>query len=599
MSNKYFLIIIIILLSFLSSYAQVPQLVNYQGMLTDDAGVPVTGTYSIEFRIYNTETGGTAIWNETQSVTATDGIFNVILGAATAIPYSVFNGGDKYLALKIDTDPEMSPRKRLISVGYAFRSYDSDKLDGVDATAFVTTVDNVTPTTAGNIDLEAGSNITITPNDASHKITIAASGGGGGDITAVNAGGGLEGGGTSGDVTLQVKFPLVINGFSSDYAIRGDNGGTGGHGILGQQRGTFDAGYAVYGDKINANNEGGLGGRYYGVYGETNNDVAIKGMASDLSVWGEIASTNDSRGVRGHCTSGGEGVYGSYGSSTRAYLASSTRAVYGEHGDVYGYIGAGNRGVHGQYDGTHYGFLGTSAYGVYGRADDSGDMGVYGSSSSGYGIRGYSSSGYAGYFTGKVRVGGDFTVTGSKSFIIDHPLDPANQYLYHYCLESDEMANVYSGNVMLDGAGEATVTLPDWFDALNEDFRYQLTCIGGYAQVYIAEKVVNNQFRIAGGKPGMEVSWQITGVRKDAYAKAHPAKIEVEKQGDERGKYLSPKEHGMPVNAGFEYDDIQRLEQEDKRVAEEMQEIDSERQRALEIDQRAARRDADRNRQEN
>jgi hypothetical protein len=88
-------------------------------------------------------------------------------------------------------------------------------------------------------------------------------------------------------------------------------------------------------------------------------------------------------------------------------------------------------------------------------------------------------------------------------------------------------------------------------------------------------------------------------VRKDAYAKAHPAKVEVEKQGDERGKYLAPREHGMSVTAGFEYDDIQRLEQEDQRVAKEKQEIAAERQRALEIDQRAAQRDADRNRQEN
>ena len=73
----------------------------------------------------------------------------------------------------------------------------------------------------------------------------------------------------------------------------------------------------------------------------------------------------------------------------------------------------------------------------------------------------------------------------------------------------------------------------------------------------------------------------------------------VEKQGDERGKYLAPKEHGMPVTTGFEYDDIQRIEQENQRVAKEMQEIAAERQRALEADQRIEQRHANLNRQEN
>lgn len=105
-----------------------------------------------------------------------------------------------------------------------------------------------------------------------------------------------------------------------------------------------------------------------------------------------------------------------------------------------------------------------------------------------------------------------------KNFVIDHPLDPENKILRHYSIESDQLKNSYDGNVILDKNGDATVTLPHWFEALNTDFRYQLTCIGGFANVYISEKVKDNQFKISGGFEGLEVSWQVTGIRHDKEA---------------------------------------------------------------------------------
>jgi hypothetical protein len=131
-------------------------------------------------------------------------------------------------------------------------------------------------------------------------------------------------------------------------------------------------------------------------------------------------------------------------------------------------------------------------------------------------------------------------VTGAKHFKIDDPLDPANKYLYHTSIESPDMMNIYNGTVVLDEGGEAAVKLPDYFEALNRDFRYQLTCIGGFAPVYIAQEIVNNTFRIAGGAPGLKVSWQVTGVRHDAYAEAHRSPVEVEKPPTEKGHYLHP-----------------------------------------------------------
>ena len=115
--------------------------------------------------------------------------------------------------------------------------------------------------------------------------------------------------------------------------------------------------------------------------------------------------------------------------------------------------------------------------------------------------------------------------------------------------------NVYNGNATLDANGEATVTMADWFEALNKDFRYQLTCIGGFAPIYVAEKINDNHFKIAGGSDGMEVSWQVTGVRQDAYANANRVKVEEMKNDNSRGKYLHPSAFGQPESMGISYNE--------------------------------------------
>lgn len=128
-------------------------------------------------------------------------------------------------------------------------------------------------------------------------------------------------------------------------------------------------------------------------------------------------------------------------------------------------------------------------------------------------------------------------------FKIDHPLDPANQYLCHSFVESPDMKNIYDGLVMLDEKGEAEVKLAEWFEPLNRDFRYQLTAIGAPGpNLYIAEEIKGNLFKIAGGQPGMKVSWQVTGIRHDAYAQAHPIMVEEEKTLAEKGSFLHPEE---------------------------------------------------------
>ncbi|HEY6251126.1 MAG TPA: hypothetical protein VI685_14295 [Candidatus Angelobacter sp.] len=126
---------------------------------------------------------------------------------------------------------------------------------------------------------------------------------------------------------------------------------------------------------------------------------------------------------------------------------------------------------------------------------------------------------------------------GADYFRIDHPLDPANKYLFHSVVESPDMKNIYDGVVVLNETGEAEIELPNWFQALNKDFRYQLTCIGGSAPIYVAKEMQNNRFRIAGGRAGLKVSWQVTGIRQDAFATNHPMQVEQAKPERDRGHY--------------------------------------------------------------
>jgi hypothetical protein len=138
-------------------------------------------------------------------------------------------------------------------------------------------------------------------------------------------------------------------------------------------------------------------------------------------------------------------------------------------------------------------------------------------------------------------IGGLNVVGGNKNFKIDHPSDPENRYLLHTCVESSERKNVYDGVVRLDEDGAVWVELPEWFEDLNGDFRYQLTAVGQSAPgLHIAEEISERRFKIAGGEAEMKVSWQVTGARKDRWAQANPFEVEQEKPDEERGRFLEP-----------------------------------------------------------
>lgn len=146
-------------------------------------------------------------------------------------------------------------------------------------------------------------------------------------------------------------------------------------------------------------------------------------------------------------------------------------------------------------------------------------------------------------FLGDLSVGGTLA-KGGGTFLIDHPLKPKSHLLYHSFVESPDVKNIYDGVAKLNDAGEAAIALPDYFEALNKDFRYQYFPLGeSMPNLYIKEEIENNRFVVAGGTPGGRVSWQVTGIRHDPFIEAYPIEVEVEKGPDQivdKGEYLFP-----------------------------------------------------------
>jgi hypothetical protein len=280
-----------------------------------------------------------------------------------------------------------------------------------------------------------------------------------------------------------------------------------------------------------------IGGNNAGIRAESTTNVGVHATGGYMGVSGQSSS--------------GSGVWGSSGNSA---------GVYGSSANSSGVQGNGNPGVYGsstsQYGAGVSGLAyGSSGHGVVGGVtQDSGTAaGIYGS--------GAGPTSFAGYFEGKVAVTGTLS-KGGGAFRIDHPLDPANKVLQHSFVESPDMLNIYNGVVVADGSGEATVRLPAWFMALNGDFRYGLTPIGEFAPVFVKSKISNGRFGIGGAKPGQEISWLVTGIRRDAWANANRIEVEADKSGEQRGRYLHPVEHGQPRTMGVDHPMQAQLEAE-------------------------------------
>jgi hypothetical protein len=390
-----------------------------------------------------------------------------------------------------------------------------------------------------------------------------------------------------GRATAATGDPVGVHGrsdSSSGAGVVGYSSGTvGGHGVWGIAN--SPAGRGVYG----SNN--GTTGNATGVYGEsssTNGGTGVIGVSTAATgfttgVLGQVQSSSG-RGVYGQSTStvGGTGVRGTtaaVGLSSSGVLgtaSATTGQTYGVWGENYSSQGIGVYGAAFSSTGSTYGVFGwatsptgSGLYGV-GAATTGVNYGVQGttSSSAGYGGRFYNpKAGGVGLMAdsgnfdsiplvvrgtylqlanlqewrddnGVVVASMDptgFLAKAGGGFKIDHPLEPENKYLYHSFVESPDMKNFYDGVVTTDQNGYATITLPAWFDALNRDFRYQLTVVDdgdstAFVQAKVARKIANNRFTIRTSMPGAEVSWLVTGIRKDAWAVKNPMAVEQDKK---------------------------------------------------------------------
>ena len=340
----------------------------------------------------------------------------------------------------------------------------------------------------------------------------------------------LKGDGTQAS-PLGVSVPLILNG---QLGIRGiiqaTNTSVTGIGVVGNG-GSSGSGVAG----IGGNSVNGFGGR----------GVTARGGSSVLGGIGIEAL-----GGSGN-SSGGEGVRTTGGDSN--LVGGNGMNATGGSGGVLGGDGINATGGDGYFElsGTGSGGVGVKAIGGLGfGAGKSGGTAIY--AEGGIGVDG-AARGLAGLFSGNVQVLGTLSKAGG-SFKIDHPLDPENKYLSHSFVESPDMKNIYDGVVSLDANGEALVEMPEWFSALNRDFRYLLTALGApMPGLYIAEEIADNRFKISGGVAGMKVSWQVTGVRQDAWANKNRIPLEEVKSEKERGFYLHPEAFNQSEERGINW----------------------------------------------
>jgi len=623
----------------------IPQMMSYQGRLTDASGVPVSdGNYRVEFRLYTEAAGGSPFWTETQSVTTRDGLFSVLLGSVTPIG-TVPATGAAYLGMSVENSTEMAPRLRIagtysspgkqagtsfVPPGGTDADYDWVRASPPDSVLYtIHRLGLVRGESQNKLYGIYGYTQTIfgsscTTGASGYNVGNIAIGGGYGNrawapFTAVCGGRNNKAGNEPTDTSAIVvggfgnqanaKFAYVAGGLSN---IAGGLSASIGGGESNTASGNYSAvGGGMYNEATNTsatvgggygNTASGLRAVVGGGYSNTaSGSHAVVpggynvGAGADYTLaFGEGFTTSTPRAAvfyhSGGPTKLGIGVQnpaynvdvagtGRFTAATAsdAFTVTNTStgndaaAINGTH-DVTDYYGIGVRGV-GGYEGVraectptggnvYYGTYSTATggsgtnYGVYGYTTGTGtNRGVYGyagGTGTNYGVYGSASGGttnYAGYFSGNARVTGTLS-KGAGSFQIDHPLDPQNKYLFHSFVESPDMMNVYNGEAVLDASGRAQIELPDYFKALNRNPRIQLTGVGS-SDVFVVQEVTGNRFAI-GGKPGIKVFWQVTGIRQDPFANANRIQVEVDKPVNERGKYIHPEAYGQPRDAGID-----------------------------------------------
>lgn len=239
-------------------------------------------------------------------------------------------------------------------------------------------------------------------------------------------------------------------------------------------------------------------------------------------------------------------------------IEASVQVVNGTHSS----FGVGRGAIFGEAAGTGpcLGVIGYSrstnnnSYGMYAQASGTNtNYAIYATANTG-------TTNYAGYFQGLLHASS--ASSGVKAFTIDHPLDPANKVLSHSSIESDERVNLYRGEIKTDQQGRATITLPTWFEALNEDALYQVSVIddadtSSFVMAKISQRLKNGKFKIRTSAPNITVSWQVSARRHDPTSNFYPLEVERNKTKDEKGKYFAPEAYGKDPSFAMGYNPSQ------------------------------------------
>ncbi len=285
---------------------------------------------------------------------------------------------------------------------------------------------------------------------------------------------------------------------------------------------TSDQAHGVIGEAKASNAVGVLGrndaSSGVGVDGYSGNGTAVratssKGKAIDASTFsGTAVHVNSASGIGIDCYAGG-------GPAVKAMSFGGTAIE----------AGAVSKGVSATVFGGSSAAPGVAVEGILLASGDA-VKGTVAFNGAGIHGTGYSKLGcWAGLFDGDVSIKGILYKYASL-FSIDHPLDPERRTLNHAAVEGPEYKTFYDGVATLGRDGRATVRLPVWFAALNGEPRHQLTAMGAPAPDLHVRSMKRDSFVIAGGSPGMKVCWQVTGVRRDAWARANPLQVETRKR---------------------------------------------------------------------
>jgi len=364
----------------------------------------------------------------------------------------------------------------------------------------------------------AGAGRTITADAGAVEITTSSSNAAAFKVTHSNTG-----------VAVQALSTNAANSFSTIQAETNSSTGTvaavigsttgGAYAIAGQVQSSATAFSAVYGSNLRVSGGVGVEGTgFNGVAGDGNSTQGF-GVFGENNLAASGTRTGGTQLAAGVGSIGFVGVLGQTAINDGAgVLGTNLGATRNGTFDNPGVEGQGFTGVLGQTNTPNVGF------GVL----SGGDIGA----------------------TGDIIAAGNVTAGGFKPFRIDYPLDPANKFLFHFAIESDEVLNLYRGTIPLDANGEAVIELPVYFESVNKNYSYQLTPIGASTPgLFVKSEIQNQQFIIAGGQPGQKISWQVTAERNDPYTANHPEKKLAiqDKAPHQVGKYVHPEEYGKTM----------------------------------------------------